>query len=445
MTLEDKEYDIIFVSASDNYNGLDAHGLVGLYRYMKYEMGKNCAFLCTLDQQYPEIEDSYNISSFFNVGVINTFLSTHQTNQDLVSQYAEKGIKKFPKHKKIILGDISDIDVKHMKYIFDTHNSKVYYYNMVNNIYTAYCAYPEWHGCQKYKSSDGCYNCPDLKFTRPSNTVDQHMIHRIWTEKRDFFQNKKYSDNIVYVCASTYSKKQAEDSYLLEGIKKDFVPLKNVYSKVDNEEDILDLRKENRNNSLNKIFSQTQKDFSEYKICYWNSYSADVKRKGFQYFLESLKILKEKYVSEDDFEKILFVFSGDKDSYRKFNKLYPNNILDLLTGVVDEDTINHILMSSDLFCCTTLEDGGPRTIGEAASCGTPIISFDRCISLDLVNDKNGKIIETYDTDSFAKSMADVLFKADEEHNNMCLESLKSFNRFYDDKKIQDTWNRILGE
>ena len=74
MSLEDKEYDIIFLSASDNYSGIDAHGLVELYRYLKYKMGKNCAFLCTLNQQYPELEDSYNISSFFDARVINTFL-----------------------------------------------------------------------------------------------------------------------------------------------------------------------------------------------------------------------------------------------------------------------------------------------------------------------------------------------------------------------------------
>ena len=445
MSLEDKEYDIIFLSASDNYSGIDAHGLVELYRYLKYKMGKNCAFLCTLNQQYPELEDSYNISSFFDARVINTFLSTHQTDQDLVSKYAEEGIKKLPKHNKIILGDINDIDVKHMKHIFNIHGSKIYYYNMVNNTYTAYCSYPEWHDCYKYKSSDGCHDCPDLKFARPSRTINQHTIRQIWEDKKDLFQNKKYSDNITYICASSHSKKQAEDSYLLQGIKKDFVPLKNVYSKVTNDKDILHLRKENRSELINTIFNQTQKDLSGYKICYWNSYSADTKRKGFKYFLESLNILKEKYVSEDVFAKMLFIFSGDANSFRKFNELYPQNTVKLLTGIVKKDIIDNILMSSDLFCCTTLEDGGPRTIGEAASCGTPIISFDRCISLDLVSDKNGKIIKTYDTDSFAKSMAEILLKPPEKHDDMCLESLESFNRFYDDKKIQDTWNKILGE
>ena len=102
-----------------------------------------------------------------------------------------------------------------------------------------------------------------------------------------------------------------------------------------------------------------------------------------------------------------------------------------------------MILGSDLYCSTTVEDAGPRTIGEAVACGTPVVSFDRCIATDLISDKNGKIVKTYDAIAYAHAIKDILSIDQSERDKMSEECIKSFDYFYDDEKIAKKWKEVL--
>ena len=66
-------------------------------------------------------------------------------------------------------------------------------------------------------------------------------------------------------------------------------------------------------------------------------------------------------------------------------------------------------MAADLFVLPTREDIWGLVINEAMSFGLPVITTDRCIAgLELVGEKNGRIIPSEDVEALRKSMNSIL-------------------------------------
>jgi glycosyltransferase involved in cell wall biosynthesis len=419
MLLKDKHHDLLVITSDDHYDGLDAHGTVQIYKYIKEKIKINCALICTKSKKFDYIEDSYLIKDFSDL----------------------------PKHKKIFVSDYNDLPFEIAQKMIEENNSIIYYCGLVHNTYTAGCSYPQEMDCDKYKYSTGCYNCKWVATINHRNNnrydLNQEKVPILWKTIKDFFTNKRNKENIVYLPVSTFSKDQARKSFLFKEIKSHLVPLVNTTPCVSNEEDLL----KHRVNQKNALFESLTNSYPKIKdienICVWNAKDVREKRKGFDSFIDALHILKSKYMTKEEMEKTLFVCLGDPQGYQAYARAFPENINIVLTGIIDESRINNIYSAASLYCCTTYEDAGPRTVGEATSNGCPTISYDTCVATDLVSDKSGKIIPYKDVDKYAKNMSIILKLNKEQHNNMCVEAFRSYMKYYGDEHAVKCWQEAL--
>jgi glycosyltransferase involved in cell wall biosynthesis len=65
--------------------------------------------------------------------------------------------------------------------------------------------------------------------------------------------------------------------------------------------------------------------------------------------------------------------------------------------------------SADIFVCPSVEDAGPMMINESVMCGTPVVSFDMGVALDLVHTgETGYRAKLQDSSDLAQGMYDLL-------------------------------------
>ena len=148
-------------------------------------------------------------------------------------------------------------------------------------------------------------------------------------------------------------------------------------------------------------------------------------------------------MTNEQLERTLFVCMGDVEGYKHYLPALPQGIKFVLTGLLNEEQLNHVLSASSVYCCTTLEDAGPRTVGEAAANGCPTVSYDTCVALDLVNEKSGKILKCGDVDDYAKFVHQIIKMKKTRHDKMCLEAFKCYNDYYSDENTINKWKEAM--
>ena len=419
MDLKDKEYDILVITADDHYEGLDAHGTVQVYKYLKNKLKANCALICTRSKMLHYIEDSYAIRDF----------------RDL------------PKHKKIFVSDYLDLPFDIAKSLIEENDSKLYYCSMVHNAYTAGCSYPQEMDCDKYQHPEGCYNCKwvttlNKKNNQPYGTGQENVLLK-WQMMKDFFGNEKYNKNIFYLGVSSFSINQAKKSFLFKDMKSFLTPLVNTNPCVENIDLLLKYRKQQNKTLLDNLQTQNG-DFKKIdKICVWSAKDPRMERKGFESYIDILHMLKNKHMTDKQIGETLFICMGEVDGYKGYIPALPKGIKVVFTGLLSEEQLNHVLSAASVYCCTTLEDAGPRTVGEAAANGCPTVSYDTCVALDLVNDKSGKILECGDIDGYAKFVHEIIKMRKTRHDKMCIEAFKCYNDYYGDVNTISKWKEAM--
>ncbi|MBY0487472.1 MAG: glycosyltransferase [Flavobacteriaceae bacterium] len=109
-------------------------------------------------------------------------------------------------------------------------------------------------------------------------------------------------------------------------------------------------------------------------------------RKGFEYLLESLKILEKKLTKEEkDKIEVLIVSRKVSESFSEipFAKKH-------IDYIKDYRLLSLLYQASDVFVNSSIEDSGPMMVSEALSCGTPVVGFDMGVVTNMViNDYNG--------------------------------------------------------
>ncbi len=119
------------------------------------------------------------------------------------------------------------------------------------------------------------------------------------------------------------------------------------------------------------------------KVIFFGAVGLSEVRKGMHFLIESLHKLKELISrSESDLgDKILLLIAG-----RGFDAIvgalpFESHYL----GYLDNSYgIATAYQSSDVFLCPSIEDSGPMMINQSIMCGTPVVSFEMGVSLDLV-------------------------------------------------------------
>jgi glycosyltransferase involved in cell wall biosynthesis len=126
------------------------------------------------------------------------------------------------------------------------------------------------------------------------------------------------------------------------------------------------------------------------------------------YLIESLKILKEKTTkTNSDIEKdILLLIAGKR--FEGIADTLPFKYLYL--GLLDNTIgIASAYQAADVFVCPSVEDSGPMMINQSIMCGTPVVSFEMGVTLDLVETgKTGYRAKIKDTVDMAQGIYNIL-------------------------------------
>ena len=184
------------------------------------------------------------------------------------------------------------------------------------------------------------------------------------------FKKKVFKDNFQFIAVSNWIKDKAKNSIVLKNRE---------VIKIDNNIEIKDFRIIDKVKARNFLGISTKKN-----VILYGAQNPQSKRKGWDVFVETLKIL-------------------DKSNYYLliFGNFWSQKILDdigfeykNLGFIDDQNKLNNIYSSSDIFVGSSLQDAWPKTFAEAMLCGTPVVCFKNTSISEVVDHKkNGFVVE----------------------------------------------------
>jgi glycosyltransferase involved in cell wall biosynthesis len=140
--------------------------------------------------------------------------------------------------------------------------------------------------------------------------------------------------------------------------------------------------------------------------------NANDPRKGFEYLLESLKILERKLdKSLKSKIEVLIVSRQKSDDFSEipFAKRH-------IDYIKDYRLLSLLYQASNIFVNSSIEDSGPMMVSEALACGTPVVGFDMGIVTNMVvNDFNGYKAILKDSDDLANGMYKIINLSENEY------------------------------
>jgi glycosyltransferase involved in cell wall biosynthesis len=142
------------------------------------------------------------------------------------------------------------------------------------------------------------------------------------------------------------------------------------------------------------------------------------------YLIESLNFLKTRIEIENHDLKnnILLIIAGR--GIEEIAESLPFEYIYL--GMLDNTYgIASAYQAADIFVCPSIEDSGPTMINQSIMCGTPVVSFEMGVSLDLVlTGKTGYRAKIKDSTDMAQGIYEILTMDDNSYielSNNCRE------------------------
>ncbi|MGM0923273.1 MAG: glycosyltransferase family 4 protein [Bacillota bacterium] len=273
--------------------------------------------------------------------------------------------------------------------------------------FTGHCSYFDFVSCDKWTKK--CHHCPQMKSYPKSIAIDNSEDN--YYKKKEIFTSVK---NLTIVTPS---------KWLAELVKKSFLvkyPVKVINNGIDLE-----------------VFRPIENDFKEKfnlqdKFIILGVASAWEKRKGYKYFYELSKKIKED-------EIIVLVGLTEKQI-----KELPDNIIGIIkTNSVKE--LAEIYSAADVFINPTLEDNFPTTNLEALACGTPVITFNTGGSMESIDDSSGIVVEKGNTENLLRSTNSIRhnIKSGIKYKSASLSRSKLYNKNERYKEYIQLYNEIL--
>jgi glycosyltransferase involved in cell wall biosynthesis len=233
--------------------------------------------------------------------------------------------------------------------------------------------------CKKYENH--CNHCPFFK-----NPSDKDWSYLLFEKKKKIFENA----NIHWVGCSQWIINQAQKSGILSTQKHFY----NIPNPIDTEV-FLPLP-----STQNQGKNQENKPF----YLLFGAMNIEDKRKGFDYLLRALKILKEKYA---DLESKLHLLIFGKSSPTLLQAL-PFRFTDL--GIIKEtNKMVKTYNQADVFVLPSLEDNLPNTVMESLACGVPVIAFKLGGIPEMLSDeKEGYLVENIEAENLAEKIYKII-------------------------------------
>lgn len=303
------------------------------------------------------------------------------------------------------------LDVEDLSKLHSKTGAPVFWYMMDMAPMTGGCHYA-WD-CTGF--TDSCGTCPGIY----SNDVND-ITHQLWSKKKQNLQ----SSNIIPVAASTWQFKQLEKSsiFFKKNHYKILIPI-----------DPMMFRPGKSEIARKKLLLPIDK-----KIIFFGAMSVFEKRKGFKQLVDALHILKEQL--GDKSSEVLLAIAGHGNQNMADKLPFDHKFL----GYLNYSDLALVYQSADLFACPSVEDSGPMMINQAIMSGTPVVSFEMGIALDLViNGLTGFRVENKNSKEFAKALQKLLEMSSEESKIMRKNIEKLISEKSSFSMIGKQWSQIL--
>jgi glycosyltransferase involved in cell wall biosynthesis len=237
--------------------------------------------------------------------------------------------------------------------------------------------------CQRFEQE--CGNCPFLR-----DASENDLSHKGWLRKAAMYAGAK---NIAFVACSNWLAGVAGNSSLIGKFNISAIPNPidiNVFSPRDKAE------------TRNKRGIDT-----EAKIILFGAANINDKRKGINYLVEALHLIKKGNRDTSNAEVVIF---GKNKHFNVTQLPFPVHQLNIITN---ENELAEVYSLADVFVTTSLEDNLPNMVMEAMACGTPVVAFNTGGIPEMVDHNvNGYLAELRSAQGIADGINEMLYVAD---------------------------------
>jgi len=300
------------------------------------------------------ISDRY-WNSITNKNKNQSIYCLHSINDYKLDSFADKILKETPFTPNVIfIHWVSGfINAKTIREIAQKTNARIIWTMMDNAPITGGCHYP-W-SCVGYEQE--CGFCPGLKDKKAKTDNSFYTL----SQKKSLLKDIDIS--ILCFSEGDYSRALRSKVFNKEKIYKTFLPVnKNNFTPHQN----IQALKKRWGIPMGK------------RILLIGASNVQDERKGLSLFYDAWQ--------QAILENCLILLVGKADN--KYIKQLGKNVI--FRGSVKENELIECYQIADFFICPSLEDSGPYMINQSLTCGTPIISFNIGIAIDLVKtDKTG--------------------------------------------------------
>ncbi len=188
-------------------------------------------------------------------------------------------------------------------------------------------------------------------------------------------KKKNYPKHINFIAISNWLKIKAKESYVLRNFN-----VKKIYNNIN-----LDNFK-----IISKIEAQSSLNIStSKKIILYGAQNPQSQRKGWKIFYKSLKKI--------DTSKYLLLVFGKFWSEKALDEIGID--YKILGYINDQEKLNCVYNSSDVFVFTSLQEAFGKTWAEAMTCGLPVVCFENTSASEIIEHKvDGFIVNEIDPD-----------------------------------------------
>lgn len=280
------------------------------------------------------------------------------------------------------------LSAKKIKEISDKTNAKIFWLMMDNSPLTGGCHYP-WD-CEGFKHD--CSFCPAI-----INGSDRDIAYKNLESKKLYLPKEI---NLIACSESDYLRAIQSSLFKNRPIHKLLFPIN-----------------EHKFKPADKLVAKNHWGIaSDSKVIFYGASSLNNLRKGEVKFHEILKMLDQQLVARDNKSKITILVAGLGSALIKLDLRY---ISIKSAGFLTEDNLVLAYQAADLFVSTTLEDSGPLMLNQSIMVGTPVVSFNIGVSLDLIiNGITGYRSNIEDIHSMAMNIGSILSLSDKDYDEM---------------------------
>lgn len=290
-----------------------------------------------------------------NSVVSNPNYYMHDLSESKNIKFGKKILKKIKTQPDAILYLFSNhfLTPYDLDYLYVHTKAPVFWYMMDMSPMTGGCHYA-WE-CLGYANE--CGFCPGIY-----SDSKEDQTHLNWQNKFNSIKNS----NIIPIAASEWQYNQLKISSLFKTCKK-----YKIYLPIDDA-----LFKPGNKSEARKIFGLADNK----RIVFFGAVSVNEIRKGYKELIESFKILKT-LLLESKSKDILLVIAGNYNDKMDSDLPFEHQFL----GHLDYSKLSTAFQAADVFVCPSIEDSGPMMINQSIMCGTPVVSFEMGVALDLVH------------------------------------------------------------